>query len=52
MIREELLKNIKGRLAATYGNRLQGVVLYGYERARNQALNSSIPRTPRSRTAS
>ena len=40
MIREELLKKIKDRLAAAYGDRLQGVVFYGSE-ARGDARRDS-----------
>ena len=40
MTQEQLLKEIKTRLAAVYGDRLQGVVLYGSE-ARGDAERDS-----------
>ena len=40
MNRQDLLRQIKGRLQETYGCRLQGVVLYGSE-ARGEATEES-----------
>jgi len=42
MTQEQLLKEIKSRLAAAYGDRLKGVVLYGSEAQGDAERDSDI----------